>query len=97
MWRVKDDLLRGVDGIGPLVSITLLAELPEPGAVGRRHRSQPWPGWPLNCDGGLLRGKRRVSGGRAQVRAALYMAILTATRYNPGIKVFYQRLLGLER
>lgn len=94
LWRVKDDLLRGVEGIGPVVSITLLAELPELGTVGRRQIAALAGLAPLNRDSGLLRGKRRVWGGRARVRAALYMATLTATRYNPVIKAFYQRLLG---
>ncbi len=94
IWRAEDDLLQGVEGIGPVVSITLLAELPELGTVGRRQIAALAGLAPLNRDSGQLRGKRRVWGGRARVRAALYMATLTATRYNPVIKAFYQRLLG---
>ncbi len=94
LWRVKDDLLRSVEGIGPVVSFTLLAELPELGALDRRHIASLVGLAPFNRDSGLMRGKRKIWGGRARVRAVLYMAALTATRYNPVIKAFYQRLLA---
>lgn len=93
LWRVKDDLLRRVEGIGPVVSITLMAELPELGILDRWQIAALVGLAPFNRDSGMLRGKRRVWGGRARVRAALYMAALVATRYNPVIKAFYQRLL----
>ena len=93
LWRVKDDLLQGVKGIGPVVSITLMADLPELGTLDRWQIAALVGLAPFNRDSGLLRGKRRVWGGRARVRAALYMATLVATRYNPVIKAFYQRLL----
>lgn len=94
IWRAKDDLLQGVKGIGPVVSITLMADLPELGTLDRWGIAALVGLAPFNRDSGLLRGKRRVWGGRARVRAALYMATLVATQYNPVIKAFYQRLLA---
>jgi len=94
LWRAKDDLLQSVKGVGPVVSITLLAELPELGTMERQQIAGLVGLAPLNRDSGLLRGKRRIWGGRARVRAALYMATLVATRHNPVIKAFYQRLLA---
>ena len=94
LWREKEDLLRGVPGVGPVLTMTLLAELPELGTLGRRQVAALVGVAPLNRDSGALRGKRTVWGGRAKVRAALYMAALVATRFNPVIKVFYQRLLA---
>ena len=94
LWREKEDLLRGVPGVGPVLTMTLLAELPELGTLGRRQVAALVGVAPLNRDSGTLRGKRTVWGGRAKVRAALYMAALVATRFNPVIKVFYQRLLA---
>jgi len=92
LWREKDNLLRSVPGIGPVVSITLLANLPELGTLSRHQIAALVGVAPLNRDSGRFRGKRMVWGGRARVRAALYMAALTATRYNPIIKAFYHRL-----
>lgn len=94
LWLEKEDLLRGVPGVGPVLSLTLLAELPELGTLGRRQVAALVGVAPLNRDSGTLRGKRTVWGGRAKVRAALYMATLVATRFNPVIKAFYQRLLA---
>lgn len=94
IWRAKDDLLQGVKGIGPVASITLMADLPELGTLDRWGIAALVGLAPFNRDSGLLRGKRRVWGGRARVRAALYMATLVATRYNPVIKAFYRRLLA---
>ena len=93
IWRAKDDLFQGVKGIGPVVSITLMADLPELGTLDRWGIAALVGLAPFNRDSGLLRGKRKVWGGRARVRAALYMATLVATRYNPVIKAFYHRLL----
>ena len=93
IWRAKDDLFQGVKGIGPVVSITLMADLPELGTLDRWGIAALVGLAPFNRDSGLRRGKRRVWGGRARVRAALYMATLVATRYNPVIKAFYHRLL----
>jgi transposase len=92
LWREKDNLLRSVPGIGRVVSITLLADLPELGTLSRHQIAALVGVAPLNRDSGRFRGKRMVWGGRARVRAALYMAALTASRYNPIIKAFYNRL-----
>jgi transposase len=94
LWRDKDNLLRSVPGIGPVVSITLLADLPELGTLNRHQIAALVGVAPLNRDSGRFRGQRMVWGGRARVRAALYMAALTASRYNPIIKAFYHRLCG---
>ena len=92
LWREKDNLLRSVPGVGPVLSVTLLAELPELGTLDRRQIASLVGVAPLNRDSGTLRGKRTVWGGRARLRATLYMGTLVATRYNPDIKTFYQRL-----
>lgn len=92
VWREKDNLLRSVPGIGHVLSATLLAKLPELGELSRREIAALVGVAPLNRDSGAFRGKRAVWGGRAPVRAALYMAALVATRHNPVIKRFYQRL-----
>jgi transposase len=94
LWREKDNLLRSVPGIGRVVSITLLADLPELGTLSRHQIAALVGVAPLNRDSGRFRGRRIVWGGRARVRAALYMAALTASRYNPIIKAFYHRLCG---
>jgi len=94
VWREKDDLLRTVPGVGEQTSLTLLANLPELGALDRRQIASLVGVAPFNRDSGTLRGKRAVWGGRSRVRAALYMSALTATRYNPVIRDFYQRLLA---
>ncbi len=93
LWRAQENLLRSAPGIGPVVSSVLLAQLPELGVLNRSQISALVGVAPLNRDSGTLRGKRKVWGGRASVRAVLYMAALVATRYNPVIKAFYQRLL----
>lgn len=92
VWREKDDLLRSVPGIGPVVTSTLLANLPELGTLTGKQIAALVGVAPLNRDSGTLRGKRTVWGGRAQVRAALYMAAIVAARFNPVIRAFYQRL-----
>ncbi len=94
IWRAKDDLLQSFKGIGPVVSLTLMAGLPELGTLDRWGIAALAGLAPYNRDSGMLRGKRRVWGGRGRVRAALYMAALTATHHNPVIKAFYQRLLA---
>jgi len=93
LWRERDALLQSVPGIGPVVSFTLLAELPELGTLTRQQLAGLVGVAPLNCDSGARRGTRRVWGGRSRVRTALYMATLVASRYNPVIKEFYERLL----
>jgi len=92
LWRVKSDILKSVPGIGPVVSFTLLSELPELGQLNRKEIAALAGVAPLNRDSGTLAGRRTVWGGRARVRAALYMAALVASRYNPVIRVFYLRL-----
>lgn len=94
IWRVQDDLLRSAPGVGPVLSRTMLAELPELGTLNRKAIAALVGVAPLNRDSGTLRGKRTVHGGRARLRATLYMAALTATRCNPVIRAFYQRLLA---
>jgi len=92
IWREKDDMLRSIPGVGPVLSLTLLADLPELGKLNRRQISALVGVAPFNRDSGLMRGKRTVWGGRSKVRAALYMSTLVATRYNPVIRAFYLRL-----
>jgi transposase len=92
VWRENDDLLKSVPGIGPAVARTLLAELPELGTLGRKQIAALVGVAPLNRDSGTMRGRRTTWGGRATVRAALYMAALVASRHNPVIAAFYQRL-----
>ena len=87
-------LLQSASGIGPSTSAMLIAELPELGQLDRRRIAALVGVAPFNCDSGKLRGKRIIFGGRAQVRRALYMGTLTATRHNPLIRGFYQRLLA---
>jgi transposase len=94
LWRENDDLLQSVPGIGPVCARTLLLELPELGTLTRQQIAALVGVAPLNCDSGTLRGRRTIWGGRAHVRTVLYMGTLVATRFNPRIKVFYQRLLA---
>jgi transposase len=92
LWQVQDDLLRSIPGIGPVVARTLLALLPELGQLDGRQIAALVGVAPLNRDSGQHRGRRQVWGGRAPVRAALYMAALVASRRNPVLHAFYQRL-----
>lgn len=92
VWRERDDLLRSVPGIGPTTALTLVADLPELGQLDRKAIAALVGVAPFNCESGTLRGRRIVWGGRARVRAALYMATLVATRHNPVIRAFYERL-----
>lgn len=94
VWQTKDAILQSVPGIGPVVSFSLLADLPELGTLNRQRISKLVGVAPLNCDSGQQRGVRHIFGGRARVRTMLYMAALTALRFNPVIKEFYQRLVG---
>ena len=94
VWREKDDLLRTVPGVGPQLSLTLLAYLPELGTLDRKQIAALVGVAPYNRDSGTLRGKRAVWGGRSRVRAVLYMGALVASRHNPAIRDFYQRLLA---
>jgi transposase len=95
-WRENEELLRGVPGVGPVLARTLLAELPElgTGELSPKQLAALVGVAPLNRDSGTLRGRRTVWGGRERVRAVLYMGALVATRHNPTIKEFYERLLA---
>ena len=94
VWREKDDLLRTVPGVGEQVSLNLLAYLPELGALDRRQIAALVGVAPFNRDSGTLRGRRTVWGGRARIRAVLYMGALATGRFNPVIRDFYRRLLA---
>jgi len=91
-WRVQEELLRSVPGVGPTTARTLLGELPELGQLDRRAIAALVGVAPFNCDSGQQRGQRHIWGGRASVRATIYMAALSAARYNPVLRVFYRRL-----
>jgi transposase len=92
LWLARVNLLQSVPGVGAVLSSTLLVNLPELGTLTHRQISSLVGVAPLNRDSGKKRGQRAIWGGRAQVRAALYMSALAATRYNPAIKTFYERL-----
>lgn len=92
IWRERDNLLQSVPGVGPTLSRTLVAELPELGILTRHQIAALVGVAPLNRDSGTLRGRRTTWGGRAVVRAVLYMGTLAAVRWNPVLKAFYQRL-----
>jgi transposase len=92
VWRDKDNLLHSIPGVGPVVSRTMLALLPELGTLNRQQAAALVGVAPFNRDSGVLRGKRTIWGGRAAVRAVLYMGALAACRYNPLIRAMYQRL-----
>jgi transposase len=90
--KINDQLLRSVPGVGPILSVTLLVDLPELGTLNRKQIAALVGVAPLNRDSGAFRGKRRIWGGRGQVRTALYMATLVAARHNPVIRQFFTRL-----
>jgi transposase len=94
LGRENDDLLQSVPGRGPVCARTLLLALPELGRLTRQQIAALVGVAPLNCDSGPLRGRRIMWGGRAHVRTVLSMGTLVATRFNPQIKAFYQRLLA---
>jgi len=94
VWREQEQLLRSAPGVGPVLATTLLADLPELGQLNRKEIAALVGVAPFNRDSGTWRGQRTIWGGRAPVRAVLYMAALVATRANPVIRVFYQRLLA---
>ncbi len=93
-WLEKDNLLKSVPGVGKVVSSTILIELPELGSLNRRKVAALVGVAPLNRDSGTMRGRRTVWGGRAKLRSTLYMAALVASRCNPIIAAFYQRLVN---
>lgn len=94
VWREDDDLMQSVPGVGPVLATTLLAELPELGRLNRKQIAALVGVAPLNCESGILRGRRIVWGGRAQVRAALWMGTLVAVQHNPVLRCFYARLVA---
>jgi transposase len=93
VWRRKRDLLTTMPGIGPSVASTLIGDLPELGSLSRRQIASLTGVAPFNRDSGNFHGKRRIRGGRAHSRTALFLSAMVAIRYNPNIKRFYQRLL----
>ena len=92
LWQEDEQLLRTVPGIGPVACSTLLSELPELGTLTHKQIAALVGVAPYNHDSGKLRGHRCISGGRAAVRSALYMAVVCAIVHNPPIREFYQRL-----
>ena len=96
-WRVQDDLLQSVPGVGPVLAVTLLASLPELGTLNRKAIAALVGVAPLNRDSGTRQGRRMVWGGRAAVRAVLYMGTLVAVRHNPVLRAFYQRLRAVGK
>lgn len=93
VWKEKDALLQTVPGVGRVTSATLLGMLPELGQLNRQEIAALVGVAPMNKDSGKKHGKRRVFGGRADVRSVLYMASLAAKKFNPVIRKFYERLL----
>jgi transposase len=94
LWREKDRLLQSVPGVGPVLSATLLGQLPELGTLDRKEVAALVGVAPFNRDSGKMHAERCIWGGRAPVRAVLYMATLVAVQYNDVIRVFYERLLA---
>ena len=93
VWCAKAELLGSAKGVGPVLTVTILAGLPELGALNRHQIAALVGTCPFNRDSGTMRGRRTIFGGRAEVRAVLHMATLAATRSNPVIKTFYDRLI----
>lgn len=92
-WQQQQVILQSVPGVGRVTASSLIALLPELGQLNRQQIAALVGVAPINCDSGKMRGKRFVIGGRSAVRSVLFMAALVATRFNPLIRVFYQRLL----
>jgi Transposase and inactivated derivatives len=97
IWKEKDKLLRSVPEVGPVTSATILAMLPELGTLNRRKIAALVGVAPVNKDSGRRQKKRRVYGGRANVRSVLYMAALSASKHNPRIKMFYDHLIRMGK
>ncbi|MBE3143309.1 MAG: IS110 family transposase, partial [Planctomycetes bacterium] len=93
-FRTKSDLLRSAPGVGPVLSKILISDLPELGKLDRKKIASLVGVAPFNKDSGRFRGKRRIKGGRANIRSVLYMATVSAIRWNPILNVFYHRLLS---
>jgi len=93
IWKEKDNLLQSVPGVGPVTSATMLGMMPELGKLNRQEIAALVGVAPVNKDSGRKQGRRRIYGGRADVRSVLYMAALSAKKFNPVIKKFYERLI----
>ncbi|MDX1489588.1 MAG: IS110 family transposase [Acidiferrobacterales bacterium] len=93
-WRQRRDILTSMPGIGKTVAFTLLGDLPELGNLNRKQIAALTGVAPFNRDSGKSRGRRRIRGGRATTRTALYLSVLSAMRFNPEIKCFYERLVA---
>jgi len=93
LWKSKSNLMRSVPGVGPVTASTLLGELPELGQLDRKKIAALVGVAPFNNDSGYRRGKRRIKGGRSSVRNVLYMAALSASKYNPILRAFYQQMI----
>ena len=94
IWREKDTVLQSAPGVGPVLSSSMIAKLPELGTLNRKKIAALVGVAPFNRDSGKWRGRRAIWGGRADVRAVLYMATLASIRWNPSISTFYSRLVG---
>lgn len=94
MWKAKDEILQSTPGIGPTTSTTMLAALPELGSLNRHTIAALVGVAPMNQDSGKFRGRRAIQVGRHSVRTILFMSTLVATKHNPVIRAFYQRLLA---
>lgn len=92
VWREKEDMLRSVPGVGPVLTAAVIAHLPELGRLNRKQIAALVGVAPLNRDSGTFKGKRSVWGGRGHLRTILYMGTISAVRFNPTIKIFYERL-----
>jgi transposase len=92
VWRERENLLRSVPGSGPTTALILLAELPELGQLDRKAIAALGGVAPFSCESGTWRGRRLIWGGRSRVRTALYRATLVASRHNPPLAAFYERL-----
>lgn len=97
VWRERENLLGKVQGVGTQTILSLCASLPELGRLNRRQLAALVGVAPFNCDSGSMRGKRRCWGGRAELRAVLYMATVAALRCNPVIRSFFDRLVKLGK
>lgn len=94
LWKADIDLLSSVPSVGPVLSMTLVSDLPELGTLNRKQIAALVGVAPLNRDSGQFRGQRTTWGGRGNVRAALYMAALVGTRHNPLLRALYARLVA---
>lgn len=97
VWREKEDLLKSVPGVGPVIASTLIAELPELGSCGRRQIAALVGLAPFTRQSGQWRGKSFIGGGRKAVRTALFMGAMVAMRSNPVLKAFFDRLVAVGK